>query len=325
MTEPSSVKPFPDARPPHLPDTLTRLSPWVLFFVAVVALQLWRLVQAWQPSVIPGDVRSAIEYILSWVPALTAPLIGVALFYRHPDARVSLRVLVFGVILLSFGELMSAFQEPIRDFLRGLAPADDPTLLAETPAEFAFRVFTLLVTIFGLLYVGAGLSSARAHEATKAERPLTVWLAALAGVGSVVSLTALSALPADSTPMLTIQVIIGVVLSAVVTFAWAYLAVVTISGWIAREAPRRAWGVAALATTILFGFRLIFPALSLVPFGPDSGPILSLLAYVSWTAWALLIVAFALGLPATPGSVSEADADATGDPPAVTSPGSAGG
>ena len=46
MTEPSSVKPFPDARPPHLPDTLTRLSPWVLFFVAVVALQLWRLVQA---------------------------------------------------------------------------------------------------------------------------------------------------------------------------------------------------------------------------------------------------------------------------------------
>jgi hypothetical protein len=135
VTEPSSVKPFPDARPPHLPDTLTRLSPWVLFFVAIVALQLWRLVQAWQPSVIPGDVRSAIEYILSWVPALTAPLIGVALFYRHPDARVSLRVLVFGVILLSFGELMSAFQEPIRDFLRGLAPADDPTLLAETPAD----------------------------------------------------------------------------------------------------------------------------------------------------------------------------------------------
>jgi len=330
VTEPSSVKPFPDARPPHLPDTLTRQSPWQLFFVVIVVLQSWRLVQAWQASVVPGDARSAVEYVLSWIPSMTAPLIGVALFYRHPDARRSLRILVFGVILLSIGELLSAFQGPIREFLRGLTPGDDPSLLAETPAEFAFRVFTLLLTIFGLLYVGAGLSAARLHEATKAERPLTVWLAALAVVGSLVSLTALTALPAESSPLLIVQVLIGVVLSAVVTFAWAYLAVVTISGWIARETPRRAWGVAALATSILFGFRLIFPALSLVPFGPDSRPFLALLAYISWTAWALLIVAFVLGLPTLAGSADASAedasvADATGDPPAATSPGSGGG
>ena len=158
VTEPSSVKPFPDARPPHLPDTLTRQSRWQLFFVVIVVLQSWRLVQAWQPSVVPGDAKSAVEYVLSWIPSMTAPLIGVALFYRHPDARRSLRILVFGVILLSIGELLSAFQDPIREFLRGLTPVDDPSLLAETPAEFAFRVFTLLLTIFGLLYVGAGLS-----------------------------------------------------------------------------------------------------------------------------------------------------------------------
>ena len=323
MTDPSTVQPFPEARGPHLPDTMTRMSPWVLFFAAIVVLQLWRLADGWGPSVVAGDARSVVEYVLSWIPAMTAPLIGVALFYRHPDARQSLRVLVFGVILLSLGELLSAFQDPIRDFLRGLTPADDPTLLAETPAEFAFRVFTLLLTIFGLLYVGAGLSGARLHEATKAERPLTVWLAALSVVGSIVSLTALTALPPDSTPTLIVQVVIGVVLSAIVTFAWAYLAVVTISGWIAREEPRRAWGIAALATSILFGFRLIFPALSLVPFGPDSRPILSLLAYISWTAWALLIVAFAVGLPAT---AAQATGDnATGDPPEATSPGSAGG
>jgi hypothetical protein len=318
VSQPSTVKSFPDARGPHLPDTLTRLSPWVLVFAAIVLLQLWRLADGWGPSVIAGDARSAIEYVLSWIPAMTAPLIGVALFYRHRDARQNLRLLVFGVILLSVGELLSAFQEPIRAFLRGLTPADDPTLLAETPGEFAFRVFTLLLTIFGLVYVGAGLAAARLHEATKAERPLTVWLAALSVVGTIVSLTALTALPPDATPTLIVQVVIGVVLSAVVTFAWAYLAVVTISGWIAREAPRRAWRIAALATSILFGFRLIFPALSLVPFGPDSRPILSLLAYISWTAWALLIVAFALGLPATA-------ANATGGPPEATSPDSAGG
>ena len=324
MTEPSTAEPYPEARPPHLPDVLTRRSPWLLYFAVVVVLQLWRLLQAWQPSVIPGDAKSAVDYVLSWIPALTAPLAGVALFYRHPDARRSLRILVFGLILLSFGELLNAFQEPIRDFLRGLSPVDDVASLAETPAEFAFRVFTLLVTIFGLVYVAAGLSSARLREATRSERPLAVWLAALAVVGSIVSLTALSALPAEATPTLIVQVIVGVVLSAVITFAWAYLAVVTISGWVARESPRRAWGVAALAASVLFAFRLIFPALSLVPFGPDSGPFLTVLAYTSWAAWALLILAFALGLPTPEGPASDRVAGPTGDPPAATSPGSAG-
>ena len=325
MTEPT-VKPFPDARPPHLPDTLTRQSPWILFFVAIVVLELWRLAAAWQQAVIPGDTRSQVDYVLSWIPALTAPLAGVALFYRHPDARRTMRLLVFGLMLLSFGELLSAFQDPIREFLRGLSPVDEASFPAETPAEFAFRVFTLLLTIFGLVYVGAGLSTARSRGATRAERPLTVWLAALAVLGSVVSLAALTALPAGASMTLLFQVVIGVIFSAVVTFAWAYLAVVTISGWVAREEPRRAWGIAALSTSILFGFRLIFPALSLVPFGPDSGPFLSVLAYVSWAAWALLILAFVLGLPTPTTAAASAEAgDPTADPPAATSRGSGGG
>lgn len=343
MSEPSSVKPFPDARPPHLPDTLTRLSPWLLFFVVIVALQLVRLAQSWQSSVTPGDAKSAIDYTLSWIPSLASPLAGAALFYRHPDARRTMRVLVFGLVLLSFGELLSAFQEPIRTFLRSLSPAEDLTSPYETPAEFAFRVFTLLLTIFGLLYVGAGLANARVREATKAERPLAVWMGALAIVGSIVSLAVLTSLPPDATAMLLVQVVVGVVLSAVITFAWAYLTVVTISGWIAREVPRRAWGFGALAASILFGFRLIFPALSLVPFGPESGPFLLLLAYISWVAWLLFILAFVLGLPTPAGSTVESDGsdgsdgsegraaadvtgggadDATGDPPGATSPGS---
>ena len=139
----------------------------------------------------------------------------------------------------------------------------------------------LLLTIFGLLYVGAGLSAARLHEATKAERPLTVWLAALAVVGSLVSLTALTALPAELSPLLIVQVLIGVVLSAVVTLRL---------GVSRRRDDQRldrpgdaasSVGRGRSATSILFGFRLIFPALSLVPFGPDSRPFLALLAYIS--------------------------------------------
>jgi hypothetical protein len=320
VTGPSTAKPYPEARPPHLPDAVARQSPLILFFLAVVVVQLWRLAATWPSAATGIDARSTVEYALSWLPSLAAPLAGVALLFRQPDARRTMGVLVFGLSLLSLGELLSVFQGPIRDLLRGLGPVDEAASPYDTPAEFAFRVFTLLLTIFGLLYLGAGLAAARVRERTAAERPLTIWLAALAIVGSVVSLAALTSIASEATPTVIVQVIIGAILSAVVTFAWAYVAVVTISGWIAREAPRRAWGIGALGAGILFAFRLIFPALSLVPFGPESSPFLTVLAYVSWTAWLLIIVAFVIGLPsgATP-------ADATADPRAATSPGSGAG
>ena len=319
MTEPSSARAYPEAQPPHLPDVATRQSPLILFFLAVVVVQLWRLAATWPSAAAGIDPKSTIEYALSWLPSLAAPLAGVALLFRQPDARRTMRVLVFGLALLSVGELLGVFQEPIRDLLRGLSPVDDASSPYDSPAEFAFRVFTLLLTIFGLLYLGAGLAATRVRERTAAERPLTIWLAALAIVGSVVSLAALTSIAIEATPTLIVQVVVGAILSAVVTFAWAYVAVVTISGWIAREMPRRAWAVGALAAGILFAFRLIFPALSLVPFGPESSPFLTVLAYVSWAAWLLIIVAFVIGLPTVVAPVSPTD-----DPPAATSPGSGG-
>ena len=318
MSGPSTAKPFPEARPPHLPDVVTRQSPLILFFLAVVVVLLWRLVGMW-PSAASGiDARSTVEYVLSWLPSLAAPLAGAALLFRQPDARRTMRVLLFGLSLLSLGELLSVFQEPIRDLLRGLGPVEDSASPYDTPAEFAFRVFTLLLTIFGLLYLGACLATTRVRPRTAAERPLTIWFAALAIVGTVVSVAALTSIAADATPTLIVQVIIGAILSAAVTFTWAYVALVIICGWIAREAPRRAWGVGALGAGILFAFRLIFPTLSLVPFGPESTPFLTVLAFVSWAAWLLIIVAFVIGLP----TVAEASG-ATDDRPAATSPGSA--
>ena len=266
MTEPSTAKPYPEARPPHPPDVVTRQSPLIVFFLAVVVVELWRLAATWPSAAAGIDLKSGIEYALSWLPSLAAPLAGVALLYRRPDAPRTMRLLVFGLLLLSVGELLSAFQEPIRNLLRGLGPVDDASSPYDTPAEFAFRVFTLLLTIFGLVYVAAGLAATRVRERTPAERPLTIWLAALAIVGSIVSLAPLTTIAVEATPTLLVQVIVGAILSVVVTFAWAYVAVVTISGRMAHEAPRRAWGVAALGASILFGFRLIFPALSLVPF-----------------------------------------------------------
>jgi len=313
VSGPSTAKPYPEARPPHLPDVVARQSPLILFFVAVVVVQLWRLVATWPSAAAGIDARSTVEYVLSWLPSLAAPLAGAALLFRQPDARRTMRVLVFGLSLLSLGELLSVFQDPIRDLLRGLGPVDEAASPYDTAAEFAFRVFTLLLTIFGLLYLGAGLAATRVRERTAAERPLTIWLAALAIVGSVVSLAALTSIASEATPTLIVQVIIGAILSAGVTFAWAYVAVVTISGWIAREAPRRAWGVGALGAGILFAFRLIFPTLSLVPFGPESTPFLTVLAFVSWAAWLLIIVAFVIGLPTGAMTAGAGMGDAAGD------------
>jgi hypothetical protein len=324
----ASPRPYPEARPPHLPDVVARQSPWLLLFGAITAVQVWRLVQNWDAASSGVDAGLAVNYLLSWIPAFAPPLIGVALFSRHPDARRTMPLLVFGILLLSLGELLSALDAPIRDILRNLTPPDDQGFGFDTPGEFAFRVFTLLLTIFGLLYVGAGLSTARSRPRARTERPLTVWLAALAFVAAVLSIADLTRLGADLTPNLILQIVIAVILGAVVTFAWAYLAAVTVGGWMAGEAPRRAWAVGGIAVLALFGLRTVFPVVSLLVFDPSTTGVLWVLGYASYAAWLGLIAAFFLGLPTPPdppvaGASSPASDDATGDPPAATQPGSA--
>lgn len=53
-------------------------------------------------------------------------------------------------------------------------------------------------------------------------------------------------MPAD-----LIAAAIGMVLTLMVTLAWAYLASMTVGGWLAGEQPNRAWGLGALAATYL--------------------------------------------------------------------------
>ena len=209
MSEGSTLKPFPEARPPHLPDVATRQSPWLFLFGALIAVQIWRLFQGWDPRLNGANAVTAFNYVLSWAAAFAPPLMGFALFYRHPDARRRMPLLVFGILLLSLGELLSALDAPIRELLSNLTPPGDQEFILDTPAEFAYRVFTGLLTIFGLLYLGAGLSTARSRPRARVERPLTVWLAALAFVAAVLSAVDLTRIQVDLTPFLGAQLIIG--------------------------------------------------------------------------------------------------------------------
>jgi hypothetical protein len=114
-----------------------------------------------------------------------------------------------------------------------------------------------------------------------------------------------------------------VILSGLETLAWAYVAVVAIGGWISGDSPRRAWRLAAIGASALYGLRLIVPVLGFIPFDPAAVPVYLLFAFISYVGWLLLAAAFVFGLPApapTPDAV-----EAMGDPPAATQPGSAAG
>jgi hypothetical protein len=263
-----------------------------------------------------------INTVLSWISRLAPTAFALALFWRHPDARRTMPLLVFGLVLLALGELLTVFAEPIRALLRSITPTSDPELVVETPAEFAFRVFTLLLAIFALLYVGAGLSSARARERRPVERPLAVWLAALGVVSTVLSLAGLATIQVEVTPMLLVQLAVGLILSGLETLAWAYVALVAIGAWISGDSPRRAWRLAAIGASALYGLRLIVPVMGFIPFDPAAVPVYLIFAYVSYAGWLLLAAAFVLGLPAP----DSADVpEPTADPPGATQPGSAAG
>jgi hypothetical protein len=292
----------------------------------VAALQVWR---TW--TLMPGagdlDVATTLSFLASMVQSIAPPLLGVALFWRHPDARTTMPLLVFGLALFALGALLSAFEEPIREVLRVIAPSvEGPDFMLDSPAVFAFRVLTALLSIIAVLYTAAGLSASRVRERSVAERPVAIWMSAIAIVATVFSLAAITQADFESTPAFLIQLAIGTLLSAFVTLAWAYLVTVTVGGWMARETPHRAWGLAALAGSTLFASRVVFTLLTSLPVGESAMPVFQLVGYAALAAWLVLLAGFWLGLPKSPDSKpAEAETGPTADPREATLPGSAAG
>lgn len=321
MNEPVVPQPIPEARPPHLPDVVTR-RPLVVAFGLVAAFDLWIQIQNWFGRMPISEPLTLASLLVSVIPSVVIPLLGVALFVRHPDARRTMPLLVVGLGLLALGELLSALDEPISRFLVSLSPPDDSLT---SPANVAYSVFTRLLSVVAVLYLGAGLSAARRREGGPAERPLLIWLVALSIVGAVVSLAGIALGGFELTPSLLVQVGLGLVLSLLLSVTWAYLTAVTIGGWLAGDEPRRAWQLVAIGVSVLFVIRLLGSAIYSLPTGLLE--FLAGLSYLSFVAWLMLLVAFWLGLPTLPAEeVVEVDVDAvTADPPAATTPGSAAG
>jgi hypothetical protein len=329
MTEPA---PIPEARGPHLPDAVMRLSPWAIAFVAVAIAQLWFGYRAWagQFAIPQPDTVPLLAHYL--IPSAIVPLFGAALFIRHPDARRTMPALVFGLVLLTIVQLLTSIDAPIRAILDGLSSPDDGPV---SPANVAYAVFRSLLQLFAILYIAGGLSEARRATPSAAQRPLTLWLGALAVIGTVVSIASVAQFGIDlSGPGGALVLAIDIALALFTSIVWAYLVAVTVGGVLAGDAPTMAWRLAALGTAIIFVFRLL--AGIVIGVGEPWTSLVVLGGYVALAGWLLILVAFWLGLPALADAAVTADAAAadagaagspttdspTADPPATTPPGS---
>ncbi len=325
MTEPTGHTidgaPWEEPRSPHLPDRLTSMTPWVLPFVLVAAYQVWLM---WDGQPTEGNLAGRLGY---WVDALRfqfmaiAPvLFGVALFIRHPDARSRLPQVATGAFALLLQQVMRLLEPTLSPVFVALTPESNE-LSFYSPAAEAYGLLTTVVGVFGIAWLARGLSAARRFEDAVRVTPIAILLVAGAVGSSALSLMALIGVEVFGPPVL----IAGTVLvNLLATLAWAYLFVVALSGWLAREEPRVAWALAAVGAGLALTLRLVAPVMEFVP-APQDLLIraIDLLALGALIGFVLLVVAFAMGLPSTE-SVADAP-DPMPDPPAVTPRGSAAG
>jgi len=316
--------PWEEPRPPHLPDRLTSISPWVLPFLAVVVFQFWVF---WLDQPFGTDPRSPLEYLLGiryQFAAIAGSMIGFALFLRHADARTTLPQIATGAFLLLLAHVMGLLESTLAPVFATLAPPSDEVALY-SPLSQAYSISTALVGVFGIAFIASGLSAARRFEDTRPMRRLAVVLAILAVVSSAFSVLGLTTLEFDVTPVLVLSVVGTLFARFFETLTLAYLLVVSLTGWLAQEAPRSGWRLAAIGAGLLL-LQALVPFVGVVPL-PQEG-LLTLFGYIAdgvLVGWVLLMVAFAVGLPSTESVVEEEMAGATLDRPAATPPGSEGG
>jgi hypothetical protein len=317
--------PWEEPRPPHLPDRLTSISPWVLPFLGVVLFQLWLL---WINQPLSTNQGSVVDYWLGTryqFAEIAGALIGLALFLRHPDARRTLPQVAWGALLLLLAQAMGLLEQTLNPVFVALAPPTED-LSFFSPLKAAYSIFTSLVAVFGIAFIASGLSAARRYESTGPGRGLVAALVILAIVSAAVSMLLTTPAEFDVSPALVGAIIGSLVAQVLRTLALSYLVVVSVAGSLAQEAPRSAWRLAAVGAGLLLFSALVAPLTGLLSLSQEG--FLAVIAFIQEgvvVGWVLLVVAFALGLPSTVSIPDDELAGATPDRPAVTTPGSGAG
>jgi hypothetical protein len=307
--------PWVEQRAPHLPDPVTGaagrvpFAAWVFFAIAAVVL-VWELRDIGSRGSIGSPVDVLVQ-VAGVIPSVAACLFGGFLFLRHPQARSTDPLLVFGVSLLAVVELMQIGSSLLRDTFAMLTP---PTGEGEiyVPAAIGFSTLTRLFSAFGLVYVARGLVDAREHDdARGGRRRLIVW-----ALVAVVGLTMVSTLGqiawywtngvidhADRWAVINLGSIL--VTTTLTAIAWAYLAATSVAGAAAGERPRGAWrfataGTWAIVLVTLLGAVWTWALTFIQPTDQPNDLLLWPYRFLSYTyaaGFLLLLAAFAKGLP----------------------------
>ena len=320
MSEPTGSPETPDwseERGPHLPDAIARVPGPVWPFLALTVLAVigrWQELSGLSFSS-PIDV---VSLIAGSAPPIVSPLLGVALFARHPNAHRTMPSVAFGVVLFAALTVVDRLRAPILNSIAGL----DPTFESTGPAFLGYDLVQALVSVFALTYLSIGLADARRFEDSPGRRTVLILLFA-----GAVGAPAVSALLAFA--WLSVQPLSGVVslVSVLSTnLAWAYLGWNAYRGWSAGEEPGTGWALVAGAAIGYVLIAVLATALSVfawVSGASNSQPQLVYEVYLLLGAalagvWLALLAAFAVGLPFI--ADEEANADVVEDPAEADEP-----
>jgi hypothetical protein len=310
MSEPIGTPETPDlpeARGPHLPDAIARVPLPVWLFLALTVLAA---VGRWQElsGLSLGSAISVVSLIAGSVPPIVAPLLGVALFARHPNAHRTMPSIAFGVALFAVLTVVDRLREPILQSIATL----DPTFESTGPAYLGYGLVQALVSVFALTYLSIGLADARRYEDSLGRRTVLILLfAAAVGAPAVSILFGFAWLTVQ--PLSSIVSVVSVLAT---NLAWAYLGWNAYRGWSVGEEPGTGW---ALVTGAGCGYLLIavlasvLSAFAWVSGASNSQPELVYEVYLLLGAglagvWLALLAAFAVGLPAVADEAASPDA-----------------
>jgi len=299
VTEPAERQ-WAEARPPHLPDTVTRV-PWMVWpFVVLALVQAYA---AWRGWVDQGANAGFLVPTLRIAAAdLASVLIGAAFFVRHPDGLRRLPLIAFAVTLFAVQEALLLASGPLSTVFDSLTPADAATPFF-VPLAYAYSLLAAAIGIFAVLYLARGLGEARRTMDEGSMRGLTIGLVLVVVTYGVLGTASIIRSDFEVSPLNVLLVGVAIGTSVISLLAWSALIVVSLAGWLGGEEPRLGWLLAALsgaafllAQVVIVVAELIIPVVS--PRGDTAwlGEALGLLFQLGSI---VLLVAFVLGLPST--------------------------
>jgi hypothetical protein len=300
-----AAPPWDESRGPRLPDAITRVPvlAWPFLLVATWAVSMcWDTLRAVAYPT-PIDLTTAI---IAAVPSIVAPLIGAALFFRHPDAHRSVPLLAAGAGLLALTTVFDHLRPLVHHVMVGSEPDAFGLPWPLSLPMVGYWALTVFAFVLALTFLAIGLVRERRFEDGSggqwAAVALTLVAVAIPGVTALVS-----------TPWIAGQEWLSLVslgALAATNLAWAYLAWTAIRGRRAGEEPGTAWACVAVTGvgTIVVGAAqaLLLVAQASSPAGPvpflfEAG---RLIGVAVAGLWLCLLAAFALGVPTLAPAIS---------------------